>query len=40
MQIINYLSSISIPMIILIIIFWGISQKVNVFDLFINGAKE
>ena len=40
MQIINYLSSISIPMIILIIILWGISQKVNVFDLFINGAKK
>lgn len=40
MQIINYLSSISIPMIILIITIWGISEKVNVFDLFLKGAKE
>ncbi len=40
MEIINYLSTISIPLIFLIITVVGIKEKVNVFDLFIKGAKN
>lgn len=40
MQIINYLSASAIPIIILIILFYGIKEKKKVFDLFIGGAKE
>ena len=38
MQIINYISSAAIP--ILIIIMYGVIQKVKVYDTFIDGAKE
>lgn len=37
---INYISSIIIPMIIVIIILYGIIEKQKVFDLFISGATE
>ncbi len=37
---INYISSIIIPMIIVIIISYGIIEKQKVFDLFITGATE
>lgn len=40
MKIINYLSTIILPIIILIIIGFGISEKINVYDLFIKGAKN
>lgn len=37
---INYISTIAIPLIIFIIIFWGISEKKKTFDLFLKGAKD
>lgn len=40
MNIINYLSTIILPIIILIIVSFGISEKINVYDVFINGAKS
>lgn len=40
MKIINYFSSLAIPLIFLIILFYGISEKKQVFDIFIEGAKE
>lgn len=40
MQLINYISMVSIPMIILIITVNGILEKQNIFDIFIEGAKE
>ncbi len=40
MDIINYLSSAAMPMVILIIISYGILEKNKVFDTFIDGAKE
>ena len=40
MRIINYFSVISIPCIIFIIIVNGLLEKKNVFDIFIDGAKE
>lgn len=40
MELINYISVISIPMIILIITANGILEKQNIFDTFIEGAKE
>lgn len=40
MNIINYLSNLATPLVILIIILWGIKEKKPVFDLFLEGAKE
>lgn len=40
MQIINYFSSAAIPIIILIIIFYGIIEKNKTYDTFVDGAKE
>lgn len=40
MKIINYFSNLAIPLIFLIILFFGISEKKQVFDIFIEGAKE
>ena len=40
MNIINYVSTIAMPMTILIIIMYGIVERKNVFDIFIKGAKE
>lgn len=40
MDIINYLSSLVIPFTILIIIVFGVTEKVKVFDTFLDGAKE
>lgn len=40
MHIINYLSSVAMPMIILIIIVYGLVEKNKVFDTFLDGAKE
>ena len=40
MQIINYLSSAAVPIIITIIITYGILEKNKVYDTFVEGAKE
>lgn len=40
MKIINYLSNLALPFIILIIIGYGIYEKKPVFDIFLEGAKE
>ena len=40
MKIINYISTISIPIIIAYIIIYGIKEKIKVYDVFIEGAKE
>ena len=40
MQIINYLSSAAIPLIIAIIITYGLLEKNKVYDTFVGGAKE
>lgn len=40
MNIINIISNLAMPIIILIIIIWGIIEKKPIFDLFLDGAKE
>lgn len=40
MNLINYISSIAVPGTIVIIIIYGIIEKKQVFDLFLEGAKE
>lgn len=40
MQIISYISIIAVPLIIFIIILYGILERKNVFDIFIEGSKE
>ena len=40
MKIINYISNLAIPLVFLIILFFGISEKKQIFDLFLGGAKE
>ena len=40
MNIINYISNLAIPVIIAVIVIWGIIEKKPVFDLFLEGAKE
>ncbi len=40
MQIINYISNLAMPLVILIIVIYGIIEKRNVFDDFLDGAKE
>lgn len=40
MSIVNYLSASAIPIIILIILFYGIKEKKKVFDIFLEGATE
>lgn len=40
MKIINYLSAAAIPVVILIILFYGIKEKQKVFDCFLEGATE
>jgi len=40
MTIINYISSIAVPITIFIITMYGFLEKKNVFDTFLNGAKE
>ena len=40
MKIINYFSNLAIPLIFLIILFYAISEKKQIFDIFIEGAKE
>ena len=40
MKIINYISTITMPIIILYILIVGIKEKLNIYDLFIKGVKE
>ena len=40
MKIINFLSNVSMPMVILLIIMYGLREKNKVFDTFLEGAKE
>lgn len=40
MNVINYISSAAIPMIILLILVYGLIEKKKVFDIFLDGAKE
>ena len=40
MSLINFLSSVSMPMVILFIIIYGIREKNKVFDSFLDGAKD
>ena len=40
MSIINYFSIISIPMIITVVLYYGLKEKKNVFDLFIKGCVD
>ena len=40
MKMINFISQISLPLIILIIITYGVLEKNDIFDTFIKGAKE
>lgn len=40
MKIINYISNLAIPLTILIIIIYGCKERINVFDVFLDGAKE
>lgn len=40
MKLINYFSNLAIPLIFLIILFYGILEKKPVFDIFLEGAKE
>lgn len=40
MQIVNYLSSAAIPVIIVLIILYGLKEKNKVFDTFLDGAKD
>ncbi len=40
MKIINFLSNVAIPMVILLIIMYGLREKNKVFDTFLEGAKE
>lgn len=39
-SIINYISSAAIPVVIIIIIGYGLKEKIKVFDTFLDGAKE
>ena len=40
MELINYISVIAMPLVILIIVFKALREKVNVFDVFLKGATE
>lgn len=40
MKIINFLSSVAMPMVILFIVIYGVKEKNKVFDTFLDGAKE
>lgn len=40
MEIINYISATAIPATIILIIIYGIKEKIKIFDTFLDGAKE
>ena len=40
MQFVNYVSSLAVPIIILIIVVYGVVEKIKIFDVFLEGAKD
>ena len=40
MQFVNYVSSLAMPSIILIIVVYGMAEKIKIFDVFLEGAKD
>ena len=40
MQFVNYISSLAMPIIILIIVVYGVVEKIKIFDVFLEGAKD
>lgn len=40
MQVINFFSNLAMPMVIFFIVLFGVTEKVKVFDNFLEGAKE
>lgn len=40
MNIINYISAMAVPAVILLIIIYGVKEKIKVYDTFLEGAKE
>ena len=40
MKIVNYISNIAIPAVILIILLYGLFERKNVFDIFLKGAED
>ncbi|MCF0124793.1 MAG: spore maturation protein [Clostridia bacterium] len=40
MKIINYISNLAMPAIILVIVMYGVKEKIKIFESFVNGAKE
>ena len=40
MKLINFISNLAMPMIILMIVIYGVKEKNKVFDTFLEGAKE
>ena len=36
----NYLSNLAVPFVIMIILYYGIRERVSIFDAFLDGAKE
>ena len=40
MKIISFISNLAMPLIILLIVTYGVKERKNVFDVFLNGAKE
>ena len=40
MKLINYVSIVAMPLVILIIIFKALKEKISVFDIFLKGAKD
>ena len=40
MQVIGFISNLAMPMMILLIVIYGIAEKSKIFDTFLEGAKE
>ena len=40
MEFINYVSTIAVPAVIMIILLYGIFERKNVFDIFLKGAND
>lgn len=40
MRIINYISIVAMPLVVLIIVYKGLKEKISVFDVFLKGATE
>ena len=40
MKAINFISNLAMPMIILLIVVYGLKEKNKIFDTFLDGAKE